>query len=650
MTSLDETERNRRFTGAVLRDVQALERMLAEGQVESGPQRIGAEQEMFLAGAGWRPAPVSTDVLAHLGEDGPFTPELARFNLEANLIPRVLTAGAFEAMEAELETRISEARASAALVGAEVVLCGSLPTLVRSDLTLENITPKPRYRALNDALQRMRGGDFQLRIEGADELMLRQDSVMLEACNTSAQVHLQVSPAAFARYYNAAQLAAAPVLAVSVNSPLLFGRRLWAETRIALFQQSLDTRSPTEALREMPPRVRFGERWVEGSIVELFTEDLTRFRVILPGEIPEDPIARLNRGEVPGLEALQLFNSTIYRWNRPCYGVKDGVAHIRIESRALPSGPSVVDEIANAALWIGLVIGIAETLGDPKTFMAFGDARSNFLAAARGGLSAGLRWADGRLRSATELLREEAIPLARTGLQSAGVSEAEIERYMAVIEGRLQTGRTGSQWVLDSLSGMGERGARAERMAALTAAMVSRQKSGAPVHTWSLATLDEAGAWTETYVRVEQYMNTRPVTVLEDDLVDLAAFVMDREGIRHIPVEDGAQRLVGILSYRGLLRSLAQRGRLDPGESIPVREVMDRDFVSVTPQTSTLEAIELMRNRRVACLPVVHEDRLVGLVSERDFMPIAYDLLEERLRSQGKGGVPTPTSDRYISE
>jgi CBS domain-containing protein len=631
---MDDLERNRRFTGAVLRDLQALERMLNEGKIESGPRRIGAEQEMFLAGAGWRPAPVAMEVLGHL-ESGPFTPELARFNLEANLTPRVLEAGALEAMEAELEALVAQARGAAALHGAEIVLCGSLPTLVRSDLTLENMTPKPRYRALNEALHQMRGGDFQLRIEGVDELMLRQDSVMLEACNTSAQVHLQVSPEEFPRFYNAAQLAAAPVLAVSVNSPLLFGRRLWAETRIALFQQSLDTRSPTEALREMPPRVRFGERWVESSILELFTEDLTRFRVLLAGEIPEDPMARLNAGELPALEALQLFNSTIYRWNRPCFGVKDGVAHIRIESRALPSGPSLLDEMANATLWIGLVLGITEKLGDPRTLMAFGDVRANFLAAARGGLSAGLRWVDGSLRSATELLQQEALPLARAGLASAGVSQTEIDRYLGVIESRLRTGRTGSQWAIDSLAEMGDQGGRSERMAALTSAMTARQRTGAPVHTWPLATLDEAGAWTETYVRVEQYMNTRPVTVLEDDPVDLAAFVMDREGIRHLPVEDRSHRLVGILSYRGLLRSLAQRGQLDLGEVISVREVMDRDLVSVTPETSTLDAIELMRSRKVACLPVVQEGRLVGLVSERDFMPIAYDLLEERLRSKG---------------
>jgi CBS domain-containing protein len=624
-----DPETIRVFTRAVLRDLQALERMLREGLVEDGPRRFGAEQELFLVGDGWRPAPVAPAVLAHLA-DGPFTPELALFNLEANLSPQRLESGAFRRVESELEDLLSRARAAARKEGAEIVLCGTLPTLVKSDMSLDNITPKPRYRALNDALTAMRGGEYQLRIEGTDELLIRHDSVMLEACNTSCQVHLQVAPAEFPLLYNVAQLVAAPVLAASVNSPLLFGRRLWAETRIALFQQSLDTRSHTPYLRDMAPRVRFGDAWVRESVTELFSEDLARFRVLLAGPIPPDPMAELDRGVLPRLEALQLYNSTIYRWNRPCFGVKGDNAHLRIESRALPSGPSLVDEVANAALWTGLVLGVSERIGNPAELLAFEDVKGNFLSAAREGLSAGFRWVDGETWSAQELILGELLPLAREGLEGAGVSRAETDRYLGIIGERVRTGRTGARWILDSLKGMGERGKRSEQMAALTAAMVSRQVGGTPVHEWTPARLEEAGGWTHTYLRVDQYMNTQPVTVNEDELLDLAAFVMDREGIRHIPVEDREHRLVGLLSYRCLLRSLAERGRLD--DTIPVHEVMERNPLTVGPNTPTLEAIELMRVEKVACLPVVEADRLVGLITERDFMPIAYELLEERLR------------------
>lgn len=623
-------EQIRIFTRAVLRDLQALERMLKEGLVEQGPRRFGAEQEMFLVGDGWRPAPISTRVLDRLANES-FTPELALFNLEANLPPEPLGAGTFARVEAHLTECVARARTAARAEGADVVLCGSLPTLVKSDLTLDNITPNPRYYALNQALSAMRGGAYQLRIEGTDELMLEHDSVMLEACNTSCQVHLQVAPEEFVSFYNAAQLVAAPVLAAAVNSPILFGRRLWAETRIALFQQSLDTRSSRISVREMPPRVRFGEGWVRESIAELYAEDLARFRVLLPGDIPEDPIAALDRGELPKLQALQLYNSTIYRWNRPCFGVSGNTAHIRIESRALASGPSVLDEVANAALWTGAVLGVVEQVGDPAGLMPFADARRNFLSAARDGLSAGFRWIDGDRWNAPTLIREVVIPLARRGLEGAGVDSAEVDRYMEVIEARVTSGRTGSQWILDSLQSMEGRGTAGERMAALTAAMVQRQTEGTAVHTWPLARLEEAGEWTQADHRVEQYMNTRPVTINEDELLDLAAFVMDREGVRLLPVEDAEHRLVGLLSYRGILRHLAQQ-RGPVSDTVPVREVMEQDPVTITPQASTLEAIEKMRRHKVACLPVVQEDRLVGLVTERDFMAVAYELLVERIQ------------------
>lgn len=621
----------RAFTKEILRDLRALERMLREGRIEEGLRRFGAEQEIFLTGRGWRPAPLSLKVLERL-ETPPFTTELALFNMEVNLPPFRLEGGAFSRMEDELNSLLSRARSAAREEGGEVVLTGTLPTLTKSDLSLDQITPKERYYTLNEALTRLRGGEYQLRIEGSDELILRHDSVMLEACNTSCQVHLQVGADEFAKVYNVAQLVMAPVLAACVNSPLLFGRRLWAETRIALFQQSVDTRSATSYVRDLAPRVRFGERWVEGSVADLYQEDLARFKVLMAGPVDEDPLGVLDEGGVPRLQALQLFNSTIYRWNRPCYGISEGKPHLRIESRALPSGPSVVDEVANAAFWIGLVLGAAERYGDPAGRVDFADAKSNFLAAARHGLHAGLRWIDGSTVGAVPLVLDTLLPLAREGLEDAGIEGADIDRYLGLIRERVSSGQTGSEWALRSLAAMEGTGTLSERLAALTAATQRRQEQGEPVHRWAPARLEEAGGWTDTYLRVEQYMNTNPVTVNEDELVDLAAFVMDREGIRHLPVEDRDHRLVGVVSYRALLRHLVDREKAGSDDVTPVHDVMESDSVTVAPDTLTLEAIDLMRNRRVGCLPVVKDGKLVGLVTERDFMPIAYELLEERLR------------------
>lgn len=619
----------RLFTRALLRDLQALEQMLERGMFEAGVRRIGAEQEMFLVNRGWRPAPVSIEVLERL--DGPYTTELALFNLEANVEPQVLEGRCFSTVERRMTELVDGARRAAEASDAEVALVGILPTLTKSDLTLDSITPRARYYALNDALTKMRAGEpYKLRIEGTDELYIEHDSVMLEACNTSCQVHLQVEAEEFARLYNVAQVVTAPVLAASVNSPVLFSKRLWDETRIALFQQSVDTRSATVHMRELAPRVRFGEQWLHDSVTELFQEDVARFRVLLTSNVDEDPLACLEGGGIPKLQALQLHNSTIYRWNRPCYGVgANGLPHLRIECRVLPSGPSVVDEVANAAFWVGLVTGGAEAFGDVASRIGFDDVKENFLAASRHGLKAGFQWLDGATWSAPRLILDELLPLARGGLAGFGVDPDDIDRYLGIIHARVETGNTGTQWMMRSLTGMQEQGTRAERLAAVTAALVRRQREGRPVHTWEPADIREAGGWRLNYMRVEQYMTTQLFTVHEDELVDMVAFLMDRKSIRHVMVEDDRHRLVGLVSYRSLIRLMAED---HDREALPVKAIMERDPVSVAPETPTLEAIDLMRRHRVSCLPVVNNDKLVGIVSERDFMPIAYELLEEKLR------------------
>ncbi len=607
--------------------------MIAENRFERGVRRIGAEQEMFLVDKGWRPAPRAREVLERLGS-GSFTTELALYNLEANVEPRLLEGECFSALETRLRELVQEVRAAAAGLEAEVVLTGILPTLGKSDVTLDNLTPSERYRALDRALSQMRGGSpYRLRIEGADELHLEHDSVMLESCNTSFQVHLQVEPAEFAHTYNVAQAVMAPVMAASVNSPFLFGKHLWHETRIALFQQSIDTRSGSVHMRDLLPRVRFGEDWVRASVTELFQEDVARFRVLLTREIDEDPIHLLDEGCTPRLEALQLHNSTVYRWNRPCYGVLDGDPHLRIECRVLPAGPTVRDETANAAFWVGLVLGAREVYEDVTARIEFDDARGNFLAAARHGLKAGFRWLDGRVAGARDLILQEALPLARSGLLAAGVGVSDVDLYLGTIQERVEARVTGARWLLDSAKAMKHQGTRAEWLAALTAGMVSREKSGEPCHLWSPVQLEEGGRGRLGYLRVEQFMTTSLFTVHEDELVDMVAFLMDRKQIRHVLVEDDTHKLVGIVSYRSVLRLMAD-GFEGGAEAAPaVRDIMERDPVSVQPETPTLEAIELMRRHRVSCLPVVNGEKLVGIVTERDFLPIAYELLEERLRA-----------------
>lgn len=620
----------RAFVRALLDDVEALERMLEGDLIESGIRRVGAEQEMFLVDKALRPAPVADEVLAAL-DDPSFTTELARFNLEANCVPRVFGGDCLRRLEAELVCLLDKAREAAATAGADVLVTGILPTLRKADLTLDNMTPRPRYFALNKALTQLRSGTFRVVLKGLDEIDLEHDNVMLEACNTSFQVHFQVGAQEFAKLYNVAQAVTAPVLAAAVNSPTLLGQRLWRETRVGLFQQSVDARSSVHQARGQRPRVSFGDSWVKESVIEIFREDISRFRVVLAGEHDEDPLALVKQGIAPQLAALRLHNGTVYRWNRACYGVNDGVAHLRVENRVLPAGPTLVDEVANAAFYYGLMSAVTEEYGDVTRRMEFDDAKSNFFSAARYGLKAQLVWMDGRARSAGELITGELLPLAREGLLRSGIDADDVDRYLGVLEERVKSQRTGAQWALSSLSHMGRQGTRETRMRALAKAMLDHQREGEPVHTWPLAELDDGDGWRHGYETVGQFMTTEVFTVRREDVIDLAARMMEWERVRHIPVEDDEGRLVGILSHRDLL-GLVGRALEDPAQGpVTVDDIMCKTPITVTPDTPTLEAIRKMRDHQIGCLPVVEGDRLVGIVSERTFLDVAASLVEREL-------------------
>lgn len=612
----------------MLRDLQALERMLAEGLFETDVTRIGAEQEMFIVDGSFRPAPRAVDLLAQIA-DSHFTTEVGAFNLELNLDPQVFTGACFRELEAQLDQLLAVARAMAGAAGLNVVLAGILPTIRKSDLALENMVQNPRYLALNAALTGLRGEAYELYIKGMDELRVRHDSVMAEACNASFQVHLQVTPETFVNMYNVAQLLAGPTLACATNSPMLFGKRLWAETRIALFEQSVDTRRPGHHLRERSPRVTFGTDWVHQSVAELHREDITRFRPVLAPDDYSDPLAELDAGRVPSLAALRLHTGTVWRWNRGCYGISDGRPHLRIENRVLPSGPSVVDEIANTALWVGLMTAVGARHPEVNRMLPFEAVRANFVAAARQGLGAQLTWLDGEEHAAPALVLDVLLPLAEEGLAAAKVDHDDARRYLELIERRVRSGHTGGRWMLNSLNAMRNQGTPGQRLNSLTAGMVARQRGGHPVTDWTSASLDEGGQWRHNFVSIEQLMTTDLVSVAEDDPVELAANLMDWHKIRQVLVEDHEHQLVGLVSYRTILRLVA-RGVSDLS-SIHVGDVMKRDPISVPPNIPPLRALELMRSFGIGALPVVVDQHLVGIVTEHDFMNVAGLLLLEQL-------------------
>ena len=623
-----DNEAMRAFMRALLEDVRALERMIDQGSIETGIRRIGAEQEMFLVDRGLRPTNRALAVLGHLPREF-FTTELGQFNLEANLSPQVFEGRCLSALETELAELVDQARAAAQRENAGLCLTGILPTLEKGDLGMESMTPIPRYYQLNQVMRELRGGEFRTFIKGVDELMTTHDNVMLEACNTSFQVHFQVGPEEFAPLYNVAQVVTAPVLAAAANSPVLLRHRLWHETRVALFQQSIDTRSEAQAKRGNRVRVSFGDEWVHDGVLEIFRDDIARFRVLISSELERSPLAVLEEGSIPELKALRLHNGTVYRWNRPCYGVGGGVPHLRIENRVLPAGPTLRDEVANAAFYFGLMCAVSDEYGDVRSAMPFTDAKENFFAAARYGLSARIKWFGGKSVGVDELIREELAPMARKGLIDKGLDPDDVEMYMRVLEQRVAKRRTGAQWMLDSLEGMQD--ARpAERYRALTASICKQQTKNVPVHDWELAQVEGTADIRDSYRTVGQIMTTDLFTVHPEDLIDLAASVMDWEHLRHVPVEDHDGQLVGLVTYRTLLRMVSKGP--DARQTVSVRDVMRARPVTVESTTSTLDAIELMRKDRLGCLPVVEDGRLVGIVTESDFIDVSAKLLDEWLR------------------
>jgi CBS domain-containing protein len=617
------------FMKSLLEEVRALEAMLEKGMVESGVSRIGAEQEMFLIDEACKPALTGLDVLEKLDDDR-FTHELGLFNIEANLSVQKLQSDCLSRMEAEAQEVYAKAREAAHKCNSEIALVGILPTLTKENLGLDSMVPIPRYHALNDAIMALRGHDLQFTINGADQLVVKHDNLMLEACNTSFQVHFQVSPHDFARLYNIAQVVTGPLLAAAVNSPVLLGKRLWHETRISVFEYSVDARSTTHQARGLKPRVHFGNHWVEDSVTEIFKEDIARFRVILTTETEDDPLAMVAQGIAPKLKALCLHNGTVYRWNRACYGVHKGIPHLRIENRVIPSGPTVLDEIANTAFFVGMMAGMADQYDDVRELVTFDDIKANFMAAARDGIRAQMNWFGDKHMPARKLILEELLPLAEYGLNKYGVDKKDIDRYLGVLRDRVATRRNGARWALESLNEMHGRGTDDQRMRCLVSSMVEQQTSGRPISEWVLADFCEQQNWRESYLKVSQFMATDLFTVRPDDIVDFAATLMDWRHVRHVPVEGDDGELVGLVSHRALLRLVAE-GRIGREHRVTVKEIMTRNPVTIGSDATTVEAIRLMRKARVACLPVVDDGKLHGLVTEHDLIVVSSHLLERYL-------------------
>jgi hypothetical protein len=456
-----------RFRSHLEEETRLLGSLLADGALDNEGYSIGFEVEAWLVDHNLFPAPINEAYLAQLA-DPLVVPELSRFNVELNGTPQPLGSGALARLEEELVHTWRKCLQAAHDLDASLVMTGILPTVREAELTLANMSAMKRYVALNEqVLKRRAGRPLHVFIEGKDRLDIAHGDVMLEAATTSLQIHLQVPAERAARYYNASSIISAPMVAVGTNSPLLFGKRLWDETRIPLFEQAVE---PEGLDGTRYGRVSFGAGYADHSLIGLFHENIEHHPVLLP--IPFD-------SEVGRFEHLRLHNGTIWRWNRPLVGISEnGRTHLRIEHRVLPSGPSIIDMLANIALYVGLATELAGRELPPEKRMPFEVARGNFYAAARDGLGARLTWLDGEVVEARELLMRELLPMARRGLEQAGLDESEIGRYLGVIASRLRLRQNGAVWQRSQFEANGGDSFQ------LAADYLEHQRAGTPVHEW----------------------------------------------------------------------------------------------------------------------------------------------------------------------
>ncbi|GAA0984127.1 Glutamate--cysteine ligase [Nocardioides aquaticus] len=469
----------------VRRCLDVFARMLRDSVFDTDDPMVGLEVELNLVDEANDPALKNAEALERIA-DPAWQTELGQFNIEINVAPARLREGGLADFEANLRRSLNDAETKSAEIGAHLVMIGVLPTLAEGHMGPGSLSGNPRYRLLSEQILAARGEDIELSIQGlppaSEQVETTAGTILPEAACTSTQLHVQTSPSEFADYWNASQAVSAIQLALGANSPYLLGKQLWRETRIPLFEQATDTRAEELKVQGVRPRVWFGERWVT-SVFDLFEENVRYFPALLPITDDEDPVQVLEGGGTPNLSELRLHNGTVYRWNRPVYDIAGGVPHLRVENRVLAAGPTVVDTMANAAFYFGLVRSLAESERPLWSAMSFSAAEENFHTAALHGIDAQVFWPGIGQVPATELVLRRLLPMARQGLDAWGVPGEDSDRLLGVIEGRCLAGVNGAEWFVRR---MAERAGqdRYDALRAVTGEYRERMHTNEPVHTW----------------------------------------------------------------------------------------------------------------------------------------------------------------------
>ncbi len=477
-------EDRQRYREKVRRCLDVFARMLSEARFDGDRRSVGLEIELNLTDEGGDPAFTNAAVLERIA-DPDFVTELGQFNIEINIPPRLLEGSGLRDFEDTVRASLNHAEERARREGDHMMLVGILPTIAETHLHGGALSANPRYELINEQIFAARGEDLEIRIGGVERLTTFADTIAPEAACTSVQLHQLVDPELFARHWNAAQAIAGVQLAVGANSPFFFGKELWRETRIALFEQATDTRPDELKAQGVRPRVWFGERWIT-SIFDLFEENVRYFQALLPVTEDEDPVDVLDRGGVPRLPELRLHNGTVYRWNRPVYDVARDRPHVRVENRVLPAGPTVADIVANAAFYYGLVRVLADEERPVWSQMSFSAAEENFHAGARHGIDARVYWPGVGEAPAAELVLRRLLPLAHEGLDRWGIDPADRDRLLGIIERRCVTLRNGAAWQSAMFHRLYDdrQMDRADALREMTVRYREHMHANVPVHDW----------------------------------------------------------------------------------------------------------------------------------------------------------------------
>jgi len=599
------------FYRQIFEDIEIFDRLLAEGAIDKEDQTFGVEQELCFINHLGEPKNVALQVLEQLKEPQ-YTNELALFNMEINLDPQSLNGTGIQKMANQLYNLTEKARKAAQKVDSDIFLAGILPTITSENLTFDSMTPIDRYKVLSQELLKLRGKKFEIFLQGVDDLHVKLDTILFEACNTSFQMHLQINPDRFAHYYNWSQLISGPLLAICTNSPLLFGKELWSENRIALFKQSLDTRIHYNHYREKVSRVYFGDQWLRESPSYLWKNEVARFPLVFRGEGFPSAKDEMAKGLKPGLRSVRLHTGTTYTWNRLCYGVDRNQAHIRIECRYIPAGPTLKDEMANLVFWLGLMKAAKYQENDFFEKINFSSVKNNFYKAARYGILSELDFFGKNLQAVT-LSEETLIPLASKALKEEGMDSGLVDKHLKVISDRIHKSQTGATWMIDNHRKLLSRFKPSLISKILVTTSLEYQKKDVPVSEWQPIIEDKLHYFFQQHfeaLTAKDVMSNKIQTISSEATVAFAFYIMEWQDFRHLVVEDGKDRFIGLVC-----RSDIEKHK---DSEDPIIQFIHEGVKLVETTTPLTEIQDYLDKDSDKAVIVISDQKTVGIITDND--------------------------------